>query len=170
MNVALALLTGSQAGKEKHEMNIQKLLVCSEMWRGSPFSKTTLASATVAHSSFYPPPPRSAPQTAIDFAIHPAEILASERARHPDLLLPVEEGVEASMKRQGWNRERWGGCGRWMRIDRDRRGVRVMGERGFMHKLRSTIDGHRGDCVCLCVYFDYSNALDKQDFGNTNVT
>lgn len=57
-----------------------------------------------------------------------------------------------------------------MRIDRDRRGVRVMGERGFMHKLRSTIDGHRGDCVCLCVYFDYSNALDKQDFGNTNAT
>lgn len=57
-----------------------------------------------------------------------------------------------------------------MRIDRDRRGVRVMGERGFMHKLRSTIDGHRGDCVRLCVYFDYSNALDKQDFGNTNVT
>jgi len=49
----------------------------------------------------HPLPPRSAPQTAIDFAIHPAEILASERARHPDLLLPVEEGVEASMKRQG---------------------------------------------------------------------
>lgn len=31
VSVALALLTGSQAGKEKHEMNIQKLLVCSEM-------------------------------------------------------------------------------------------------------------------------------------------
>ena len=31
VSVALALLTGTQAGKEKHEMNIQKLLVCSEM-------------------------------------------------------------------------------------------------------------------------------------------
>lgn len=46
VSVALALLMGTQAGKEKHEMNIQKLLVCSEMWRGSPFSKTALASAT----------------------------------------------------------------------------------------------------------------------------
>jgi len=53
-----------------------------------------------------------------------------------------------------------------MRIDRDRRGVRVMGERGFMHKLRSTIDGQQ---VCLCI-LRRSNALDKQDFGNTNVT
>lgn len=57
---------------------------------------------------------------------------------------------------------------RWMRIDQDRRGMRVMGERGFMHKLRS-IDGHRQGCVCLCIYFDCSNALDKQDFGNTSV-
>lgn len=57
-----------------------------------------------------------------------------------------------------------------MRIERDRRGVRVMGERGFMHKLRSTIDGHREGCVRLCIYFDCSNALDKQDFGNTDVT
>lgn len=31
VSVALALLMGTQAGKEKHEMNIQKLLVCSEM-------------------------------------------------------------------------------------------------------------------------------------------
>lgn len=31
VSVALALLMGTRAGKEKHEMNIQKLLVCSEM-------------------------------------------------------------------------------------------------------------------------------------------
>lgn len=52
---------------------------------------------------------------------------------------------------------------------RNRRGVRVMGERGFMHKLRSAIDGHREECIRisrLCV----SDALDKQDFGNTHVT
>lgn len=42
-------------------------------------------------------------------------------------------------------------AGGGMRIDRDRRGVRVMGERGFMHKLRSTIDGHRGKCVSVCI-------------------
>lgn len=50
---------------------------------------------------------------------------------------------------------------------RDRRGVRAMGERGFMHKLRSAIDGER---VYTQTYFDCGSALDKQDFGNTDVT
>lgn len=72
----------------------------------------------------------------------------SERARHSDLLLPVEEGVEtAGMK--SWKMRRL----REVDTDRrNRRGVRVMGERGFMHKLRSAIDGHREECIPrLCV-------------------
>lgn len=64
VSVALTLLTGTQAGKEKHEMNIQKLLVCSEMWRGSPFSKTALASATSPTLPSHPPTPFLSPPLA----------------------------------------------------------------------------------------------------------
>nr|KAF7390579.1 hypothetical protein H0235_017741 [Vespula pensylvanica] len=71
VSVALALLTGSQAGKEKHEMNIQKLLVCN-------------------------------------FEIHPGGNIrerVNERTNEGTseqyaLLLPVEEGVEVSIKQQ----------------------------------------------------------------------
>lgn len=45
------------------------------------------------------------------------------------------------------------------------RGVRVVSERGFMHKLRSAIDGHSKEDAY--VYFDFVSAFDKRDFGVT---
>lgn len=54
---------------------------------------------------------------------------------------------------------------------RDRRGVRVVGTRGFMHKLRSAIDeAPRRICARVHVHFYFVGAFDKQDFGNTDVT
>lgn len=93
MNVALSHAYGAQAGKEKHEMNIQKLLVCSEMWRSSPFTKPPPSTFRRQTPSPHTTPTLTPSPCGIDFAIHSVEVFASKR----DGRWLVEEGVSPPM-------------------------------------------------------------------------
>lgn len=123
VSVALALLMGTQAGKEKHEMNIQKLLVCSEMWRGSPFSKTALASATsptlpshpLTLGSSSPTPPPSDLRLTSSRPPRYRFCDTSWRKHRRGCARPLaryqsKKGLKLRWKGEGgWNRERWEG-------------------------------------------------------------
>lgn len=138
MTVALELLTGiasvqAVAGKEeKHEMNIQKLLVCSEMWREGKGSPLTAPVRRKRKRSLIERPPRRAPPRAIDFAIHPG----------------VDGWRERNQRGYEGERERTAVVVVWCRKGESLNAARGLereasqgAQRSFMRKLRSAIDG-----------------------------